>query len=180
MVLLSSQGSQAEVSELNVAGGGEQDVLRLEVPVDDLELRVEVLESEHDFGGHEGHDRLGKSLGLLEDLEKFAALDVFHDEVEVSRSLKCIFQINDEGVLARLQNCFFDHGVFPQACFDNDSLVHRLHGVYSEVVLLLNLVDFPKRPLVPIIHGESTFPTVPSITKSSRLTLRFWSTCCVA
>ena len=51
----------AEVGDLDVAVGAEEDVLGLEVAVDDVE-RVEVVEREGDLGGVELGDRVGEAL----------------------------------------------------------------------------------------------------------------------
>lgn len=52
---------EAEVGDLDVAVGAEEDVLGLEVAVDDVE-RVEVVEREGDLGGVELGDRVGEAL----------------------------------------------------------------------------------------------------------------------
>jgi len=54
--------SESEIGDLDVSVGSEEDVLRLEISVDDVE-GVKVVESEGDFGGVELGDRVWESLG---------------------------------------------------------------------------------------------------------------------
>jgi hypothetical protein len=56
---------ETKVGHFDVSIGSEQQVLRLEVAVDDVE-RVEVVEGEGDLGGIEFGDRVGEALGLSE------------------------------------------------------------------------------------------------------------------
>jgi len=60
---------ESEIGDLDVSVGSEEDVLRLEISVDDVE-GVEVVESESDFGGVELGDRVGESLGGEKEEEK--------------------------------------------------------------------------------------------------------------
>lgn len=52
---------ESEICDLDVSVRPEEDVFGLEISVDDVE-RVEVVESESDFGGVELCDRVGESL----------------------------------------------------------------------------------------------------------------------
>ena len=72
---------ETEVDNLGLAVGGDEDVVRLEVAVDDLAL-VRMLESVCDLDeGAEGLLRVDGAAGLFEDFVPATPLDQLHDDV---------------------------------------------------------------------------------------------------
>mmetsp|Transcript_462 Transcript_462/g.1694 ORF Transcript_462/g.1694 Transcript_462/m.1694 type:complete len:352 (+) Transcript_462:415-1470(+) len=98
--------AEAEVDQLEVvlgAAGGQQQVLRLEVPVDDV-LRVHV--------GHGRDDLLGQALRLVlpelparhDEVEELSAAHELHDNVQLGLGLDDLLQLDDVRVAQALED----------------------------------------------------------------------------
>jgi len=135
---------EAEIGQLDVAVLVQQDVFRLEVPVDDIQS-VEVLDGEKHFGGVEfGHWR-GKALGLAQEREELSALYVIHDHEQVVTVLESAPHSDDEGVLGEFEHTALVIGMFDLLHIDDALLLQRLHGIKPAVMNGTCQVDTSKQ-----------------------------------
>lgn len=89
--------SKTKISELNVAIGGNEYILRFKISVDDI-FAMEVLEDEDELRGVEGGFVRFKHAFFSEVGEELPAGNVFHEEVNVFAVLVHALKVNDERV----------------------------------------------------------------------------------
>lgn len=89
--------SKTKISELNVAIGGNEYILRFEISVDDI-FAMEVLEDEDELRGVEGGFVGFEHAFFSEVGEELPAGNVFHEEVNVFAVLVHALKVDDERV----------------------------------------------------------------------------------
>ena len=89
---------QSKVGDAHVPLRVEENILRLEVAIDDLEV-MEVVEGRADLCRVQPRARLGEAPRRLEVEEELAAVAVVHDEVELGGRLEGEAQVDEEWVV---------------------------------------------------------------------------------
>lgn len=137
-----------------------ENVLRLEVPVDDLVL-VEVFQSQHYLGAVEDGPDLRELGGLPDVEEQFAPLHEVHDHVEFPLGLEGAVQLDDVGVVVHVfQDLSLGLGVQDLLLLLDVVLDEHLDGVEGLVGLLLHQVDLPEGPLADQVQNVEVLHTV--------------------
>lgn len=93
---------EPEIGDLDVTFVIQEYILRLEVPVDNVQA-VQVLDREQNLGGVEPRDVVRELDGLSEVTEEFAAGDVLETHEEVRGRLEAGVEGDDEGMTDGLQ-----------------------------------------------------------------------------
>mmetsp|Transcript_30376 Transcript_30376/g.97927 ORF Transcript_30376/g.97927 Transcript_30376/m.97927 type:complete len:250 (+) Transcript_30376:554-1303(+) len=137
---------EAKVGESDVAAGVEEDVLRLEVPVDDAE-GVDVLEGEGELRGVEPRASFAELADLLEMAEEFAPGAVVEDEVELLPRLEGRVEADDEGVLHVAQDGALRFCVLDLVPLDDVFFFKDLHRVNRPRLTLAHEEHLPEAPL---------------------------------
>jgi hypothetical protein len=106
--------AEAKVAERDVAVVVQQDVLRLEVAVHDVE-RVQVLEHEEELRAVEARVLLAEALLLLQVVEELAAVDQRKDEVQLLLALEAELERHDERAVHALELGLW-HGISNEHC----------------------------------------------------------------
>mmetsp|Transcript_43174 Transcript_43174/g.109040 ORF Transcript_43174/g.109040 Transcript_43174/m.109040 type:complete len:322 (+) Transcript_43174:145-1110(+) len=136
----------AKVRHADVAVGGEQQVLGLEVAVQHA-VGVQVLQPQYNLSAVEARARLAELLVLLEMVEQLAAVHKVHDEEELVGCLEGVVEVHQEGVHQLLQDVALRLGVLQLVALDDGLLVEHLHGVDLAGVLLADLQHLAKAAL---------------------------------
>ena len=155
LLVLSQNLGEAEIGKQKIAILVQQNILRLEIPINNL-LLVEVAEGQGDAQTVE----LGSLLRELSRLSKMhkqlAASDKLHDEEDLEVGLEDELHAHEERMVGLLQNIFLKHGRLNLIVVQNDIFSERLHckhclGVlllhqehFSETALANNLLDFER------------------------------------
>jgi hypothetical protein len=94
---------ETEISQLYMPFGVEEDVFRLEVPVDDAVL-MQALEGQQNLCGIKSSSVFREPLFSPEVIEELAAVQKVNDEIQLLRGLESVMQSDDEGMPNLLQN----------------------------------------------------------------------------
>ena len=155
---------ETEICHFDVAVRSEQQVLRLQVSIDDVE-GMEVIQGECDFCSvelgdrvgealrwislaHEGHRRSetsGTNLRLSQQTEQLSSSDKVHDHIQIVHILERSPQVDQEWVSDPDQHLSLRVGVLDLLHLDDFLLVQDLHGVEPTVVLGADEVDSAER-----------------------------------
>lgn len=92
IVLFSKNSSNSKVSQSEVALRIENQILRLDVPVDNL-ITMEVLKGQKDATDKEFNDMFRKSLKSANLVSQVSSRHVIHDQIEIDSILKSIDHI---------------------------------------------------------------------------------------
>lgn len=136
---------EAEIRHLQVTLRVDQEVLRLQVPVDQIQV-VEVLESEHDLSGIETRMGLGEAADLAQVREHLATGHVLQHHVEVRIVFEVKPQADEEGEGDRLQDALLVEGVLDLLELHHLLFVEYFHRVVLLGGLVLNDHDAAKGP----------------------------------
>ena len=109
--------SKTKISELNVAIGGNEYILRFEISVDDI-FAMEVLEDEDELRGVERGFVGFENAFFSEVGEELPTRNVFHEEVNVFAVLVHALKVDDERVADWFQDLVLVADVVHLLCFD--------------------------------------------------------------
>lgn len=122
---IESTGSETEVSELDMSGAIDQEVLRLEIAVDVAELVQRIDRAEH-LADVEPSVLLFQHARVIEQRAEVTAWDVLHREVDVLRILERVEQTNEPGCLRGGEDVTLDEDVTDLVHLGQRALAHLL------------------------------------------------------
>ena len=133
---------ETEVGQLRVACCVQQDVLGLQVPVDDVQTAMQVLETEQNLCGDEPDFFQVEDFPHLHISAQVAAGQVLQTEVEVGVVLEGAEELDDEGTPAAREDLSFGQDLAESGVSDlHLRLRYRFDGVVLEVLRVLPQVD---------------------------------------
>lgn len=117
-----------EIRHLQVALVVDQQVLRLQIPIDQVQI-VQILKGEHNLGGIEARMGLREAADLAQMREHLTARHVLEDHVEIGVVLEVILEADEKRKGDGLQDAFLVQRVLDLLEFDDLLLVEDLHCV---------------------------------------------------
>uniref|UniRef100_A0A182INX3 Uncharacterized protein n=1 Tax=Anopheles atroparvus TaxID=41427 RepID=A0A182INX3_ANOAO len=151
---------EPEIGHLQVALGVDQQVFRLEIAIDQVEI-VEILERQHDLGGVEARVRLREAADLPQVREHLTAGDVLQHHVQVGVVLEVELQTDQERERDGLQDALLVQRVLDLLQLDHllSSLARRKHWYSSSKWCWLSYWPLPTpRTVAPTSTGQQTPP----------------------
>ncbi|CEP02057.1 hypothetical protein PBRA_002322 [Plasmodiophora brassicae] len=118
---------RAEVDDLDVGLGVEEQVLRLQVAVDDVGV-VAVLHAVDDLVEEDGGGLLVDPVVLDDEVEQFAAGRVLHDQEHEALRVDDLVQVDDVRVLQMLQDVYLAGHPLDIVDVDDPALLQDLDG----------------------------------------------------
>lgn len=102
---------EAKVNDFDVQVAVEEEILRLEIPMDDV-LAVEILDGRHDLAELLSRNILLHSAIFHEELKNFSVVDVLHHEIERLLCLNHLVELHDVRVVQNLHDGHFAEQFF--------------------------------------------------------------------
>lgn len=125
-----------------------EDVLGLQVPINSVQLLMEVLQREEHLRRVEGRNFLGEDLILVEVFVKIAPLHVVHHIVQSGFVLEGEVEVDDEGMLTLHKNEFFGEDTLLRLLFVLKFLLFEdFHGVELPTLFHFYFVHFAESSL---------------------------------
>ena len=143
--------AQAEIRELDVSVGGDEEVIGLDVAVDDAP-RVAVFQGERDLRGVLRAVRLAEPSELPQERVQVAADGELGDDVEVPRGGEGVVQLDDERVIRVDQRVALRHRLRDHVLVDEVLLANHLHRVHVPGGVLAAQIHLPVRPAADPLH----------------------------
>uniref|UniRef100_A0A182Q467 Uncharacterized protein n=1 Tax=Anopheles farauti TaxID=69004 RepID=A0A182Q467_9DIPT len=140
---------EPKVRHLQVALRVDQQILRLQIAVDQIEI-VQVLEREHDLGGVEARVRLGEPADLAQVREHLAARHVLQHHVQVRVVLEVELETDQERERDRLKDALLVQRVLDLLQLHHLLFVQDLHRV-SLVDLCCTIMTRPNDPVPSVL-----------------------------
>ena len=128
IVFLLEYFTYAKIGQTYVAIFVYENVLRFEISVDHVPV-VEILQCQDDLSSIEASFFLTKVAFLLDMVEEVATRNIFHDQEKMCWRLKCVIEIQDEGMLHFQENLTFVNCSLYESLGQDGRLLDDLHGV---------------------------------------------------
>jgi len=136
---------EAKVRELRVAVLAQEDVLRLQIPVDDV-LAMDVREGSPDLRRIKLALLIGKLPGTPEVGEELTAADTLHDDVNEVVILRITHHVNNEGVIDLLHQPLLVVDMVHLLELYDLVLLHEFNRIELPILLVLRELHPAERP----------------------------------
>mmetsp|Transcript_122498 Transcript_122498/g.305938 ORF Transcript_122498/g.305938 Transcript_122498/m.305938 type:complete len:211 (+) Transcript_122498:548-1180(+) len=135
-VVLDALLAQAEVREFNMAISIKENILRFEIPIDDVQP-VQILDGQQDLRGVKSPTALGEAASPAEVEKELAPGAILQDEVELLGCLEGVVQRHDKRVRDGLQDVPLRLSVLDLVALDDILLPEHFHRIHAVLFVLV-------------------------------------------